>query len=451
MHGSLLESAATNIPQVTMEIAREILRDHPEDLLARYQLGIACCRADDRVAGVRELARLFADHYHPVMTGSDQEAILLLGLCALQFAQLSELLIVRNEREWGLHVDLGVRIALEAATRTGQERLARLAGLLGERIVRHGPDEAIWVRPDSPRQLQVEPTNHCNLHCVMCPRNGMARPAGFLTIPVWETILAGWGHRHRQLTVSNILHPANLAFEVRQPGLIKLFFMGEPLLHHSLGELVRIAHVHGCRVAVQTNGVLLKNPKIRRTLLDAGLDQLFISVDGPDAVAYAGIRRGGEWDGLLAGVRAMDLERRAAGLKETFLMCVTTIVPRQIPDFEARVLEFLQPLFPHVDHFFPIALGVRDQTRFLDAAGRIVPWTKEPAAQARCEEPLYKMNLLWDGTATPCCYDIDGQLALGSVADSGVDAIWQGAAMASIQRAALRNTHTHPLCRQCLA
>ncbi|MBF0180769.1 MAG: radical SAM protein [Magnetococcales bacterium] len=451
MHGQLLESAVTGSPQDTMRIAREILRDQPLDLLARYQLGIAHCRADDLASGARELARMFADQYHPIMTGSDQEAILLLGLCALQFAQLSELLIVRNEREWGLHVDLGVRIALEAATRTGQERLANLAGHLGGRIVRHGPDNVIWVRPDSPRQLQVEPTNHCNLQCVMCPRNGMDRPTGFLAIATWEAILASWSNRLRQLTVSNIFHPGNLVFEVRQPGLIKLFFMGEPLLHHSLGELTRIARAHGCRVAVQTNGVLLKSAKIRRTLLDARLDQLFISVDGPDAAAYAGIRQGGEWEGLLAGVRAMDQERRAAGLREAFLMCITTIVPRQIPDFEARVLEFLKPLLPHVDHVFPIALGVRDQTRFLDASGRIVPWTRESVSGARCEEPLYKMNLLWDGTATPCCYDIDGHLAIGSLATGGVDAIWRGEAMAAIQEAALRNTPTHPLCHQCLA
>jgi len=81
-----------------------------------------------------------------------------------------------------------------------------------------------------------------------------------------------------------------LAAEARDQGINVIRFTGgEPLMHPQIVELVRAASAEGHRVSMITNGVLLA--QYADALIDAGLSQVILSLDSPDAETHNTYRR----------------------------------------------------------------------------------------------------------------------------------------------------------------
>ena len=73
---------------------------------------------------------------------------------------------------------------------------------------------------------------------------------------------------------------------------LRLFLLGEPLLHPDLPEMIRFAKSIGVpSVEINTNAVAL-TPELSRELLATGLDEVVFSLDGSDAAGYEAIRVG---------------------------------------------------------------------------------------------------------------------------------------------------------------
>ena len=95
--------------------------------------------------------------------------------------------------------------------------------------------------------------------------------------------------------------------------------VGEPMLVKNLPQMVRYLKDRGTYVLFNTNGTVL-NEKNGRALIDAGLDELRVSLDAADAKSYRAIRGKDYFDRILRNVRAFrELQEReghatAAGL-----------------------------------------------------------------------------------------------------------------------------------------
>ena len=115
--------------------------------------------------------------------------------------------------------------------------------------------------------LRLSLTEACNMSCTYC------LPEGF---PEW--------YRHKaKLSVGDI---SVLLKGFRQMGFRKVRFTGgEPTVHRGALDSLRIARDLGFEhLAMTTNGVLIKNLK---DWVDAGLDQLNISLDSLNPVTFA--------------------------------------------------------------------------------------------------------------------------------------------------------------------
>jgi MoaA/NifB/PqqE/SkfB family radical SAM enzyme len=123
-------------------------------------------------------------------------------------------------------------------------------------------------------RIYVEPTDHCNLDCVTCYRNNWAEALGRMTDATFAHILDGVK-----------------AIEPRPT----IFFggIGEPTLHTHLPDWIAQAKAIGSRVEMITNGTLLDDKKSRE-LISAGLDLLWVSIDGATPESYADVRLGAE-------------------------------------------------------------------------------------------------------------------------------------------------------------
>lgn len=122
------------------------------------------------------------------------------------------------------------------------------------------------------KKLYIEPTSCCNLNCNMCFRHN------------WFDENMGFISSGTQSRISEIFKDSNIE---------TVFFggMGEPLLHPNIIEMVRSAALTVKNIELITNATLLTSDMSKR-LLEAGLDCLWVSMDGFSKESYEAIRKG---------------------------------------------------------------------------------------------------------------------------------------------------------------
>jgi hypothetical protein len=315
------------------------------------------------------------------------------------------------------------------------------------------PLRTYW-HPTSPISLQVEATNHCNLKCPMCPRTtAMTRPLGHLDVDLWTRILESWSGRETAHPIFNIL--TGQSQTIRLKGAIRMFFLGEFLMHPNFEELIRIAAAKNAETGIQTNGVLLTRSSLRRRLLDAQPAVVSISLDGFDATTYETARAGSRWSTAKAGIEAFLSDRDRRGLQKTIKVSLATILPDDNPATKEKVQGFLSTLYDGSLAIEFLQLTSANPATFFDGDGHVKDVGYKPGYVVRpelpsCFEPLEKMQILWDGRVAACCIDVNGRIDLGR-AEVGVDDVWNGAEFTEFKRAHLNHRlGEYELCQACL-
>ena len=130
--------------------------------------------------------------------------------------------------------------------------------------------------------LYLEVTNRCNLLCTTCPRS-----------------------------YAELEPPADMAWDLfvrivdQLPELARavLHGVGEPMLVKNLPKMVRYLKDRGVYVLFNTNGTLLTQ-RAGRELIDAGLDELRVSLDAATPQTFAVVRGRDLFARILRNVRA---------------------------------------------------------------------------------------------------------------------------------------------------
>jgi len=148
---------------------------------------------------------------------------------------------------------------------------------------------------DALNKIYVEPTNRCNLECVTCIRHAWDEPVGDMAWPVFQSLIDG---------LADFPDAKTVAFA----GL------GEPLLHGQFPEMVRLAHARGLRTEMTSNALLL-TPSLAGRLIEAGLDQFTVSIDGASVDSHKAIRPGASLEAITANI--LTLYRLSEDARET--------------------------------------------------------------------------------------------------------------------------------------
>jgi MoaA/NifB/PqqE/SkfB family radical SAM enzyme len=141
-------------------------------------------------------------------------------------------------------------------------------------------------------KIYIEPTVACNLDCITCFRNGWHEPNGRMSD---ET----FGHIFESLKTLNPLP--------------SVYFggIGEPLVHtRTIEWIARVKQLGVPKVEMITNATLLDETRSRQ-LIEAGLDVLWVSIDGATPESYADVRLGAELPHVLQNLRRFDKMRKA--------------------------------------------------------------------------------------------------------------------------------------------
>jgi MoaA/NifB/PqqE/SkfB family radical SAM enzyme len=134
-------------------------------------------------------------------------------------------------------------------------------------------------------KVYIEPTVACNLDCITCFRNAWDQPIGRMTEDTFESILNGLK---------------------KMDPIPSVYFggIGEPLFHQKTVEWIRRVKELGVKVELITNGTILTEKKSRE-LIDAGLDVLWVSIDGATPESFADVRMGAELPLILGNLRRL--------------------------------------------------------------------------------------------------------------------------------------------------
>jgi MoaA/NifB/PqqE/SkfB family radical SAM enzyme len=355
--------------------------------------------------------------------------------------------------------------------------LARQYGLVPGAKVRIGnAANGLHIRraPTHLAKVYIEPTNHCNLECVTCIRHSWNEPLGAMSPETFSRIIEG---------LRSFSPPPGILFG----GL------GEPLSHPAIVDMVRQAKALGSFVELITNGTLLSK-ELSKELIDAGLDMLWISLDGATPESYQDVRLGAALPEVLANLNAFRQARWTKHypvaldlLLQPQLGIVFVAMKRNIADLPAvlRLANQLGAVHFLVTNVLPYTPGMEEEIlysravndaiyssnewlRFLDFPKMDVnPTTREVFYQAlrgnhslgiaggdlsgrnnRC--PFVENGALairWDGDVSPCLallhdhkhylYKYERSLkrhAIGNVAAQSVADIWNQPEYLSFRR-----------------
>jgi len=133
-------------------------------------------------------------------------------------------------------------------------------------------------------KVYIEPTNGCNLRCVTCVRNVWDEPLGLMESRTFARIIEGLR-------------------DFSPPPMVFFGGFGEPLSHPDIIDMVHQAKTTGLRVELITNGTLL-TPETSKGLISAGLNTLWISLDGASSESYSDVRLGATLPEVLANMTA---------------------------------------------------------------------------------------------------------------------------------------------------
>jgi MoaA/NifB/PqqE/SkfB family radical SAM enzyme len=276
--------------------------------------------------------------------------------------------------------------------------------------------------------VNIEPTNLCNADCVFCGYQFQERPHVAM-----ETELG-----------------ARIISAAKQAGVTRLGLtpiVGEPLVHRNLEDFIRFARAepNPLQVGLITNGILL-TPTRYRSLVDAGINSIDISMSYPDDEEYRRIYRSPKLKTVVANIEGILSTYRRTD-------CDVTLAVRtsRIKNWDAH---------PMIALAREKGWKVTRNHQFDDWSGRVGALLEAEGLIARPNRPKILPctmtnsgpHFLSDGRATACgCRDLDGKSELALSPDdliSDMRGVYETGAL-TLLRQRFRDGRAPEICVSC--
>lgn len=250
--------------------------------------------------------------------------------------------------------------------------------------------------PYMPVRLWVEPTNWCNLQCVMCPNKDLEKKdKGYMEFDLFKKIID---------------EASKFVFDIH------LLHRGESLLHPDFFKMARYSHDRNIITKFHTNGTLL-NEENAHKLIESGIDQFSFSFDGFDKETYESIRIKADFEKTVDNiVRFLEIKKKLGSKKPYTILELINFPDSDVKTNRAKKKEFLEK-------FKGLPLNKIEIKEFHNWAGEVTPM-KRAKNYSPCTFIWHALIIYWDGSVLPCTQDFFGYYVLGNVKDSSISEIW---------------------------
>ncbi|HEU0004331.1 MAG TPA: radical SAM protein, partial [Ktedonobacteraceae bacterium] len=166
-----------------------------------------------------------------------------------------------------------------------------------------------------PRSIYIEPTSRCNEFCQQCPRTLLSR------------------EDDRDLSFDNFRYIVD-QFPVLER--VVLHGLGEPLLNKELPRMVRYLKERGTYVLFNSNGIALTAKK-GQELIDAGLDEYRLSMDGATREMYAHVRGVDAFDKIWRNTGAFVTRQKEQNASKPAVSLWFTAMKENLPELPGLI------------------------------------------------------------------------------------------------------------------
>lgn len=293
----------------------------------------------------------------------------------------------------------------------------------------------------------IETTNTCNINCPTCPtpRHKLGRNPRIMTLDEFKKI------------IDNIKDSAHI---------VLLYNTNEPLLHPNLTEMIKYCDKNNLYTMISTNSTLLNKEKADE-LLNAGLDEILLCLDGTSKTSYEEFRKGANFETVAKNINYFCKEKQRRNIVRPYVelqFILHKLNQEQIPEIKkwAKIWKVDRL---HIKSFSLCEYAYsRDEIKnlsekFLPQKTNNKQYNSKIIFERQGEElRLQRKNkncslaknqavILADGNLVMCCYDIKGQFSYGSVLEQSLKKIWFDDQ--NRRRRKLAEEKTYPLCKIC--
>jgi radical SAM protein with 4Fe4S-binding SPASM domain len=275
----------------------------------------------------------------------------------------------------------------------------------------------------------LEPTNSCMMDCIMCPRKSMKRKVEFMKMDLFKKIIdqAKWNES------------------------IWLHFFGESLLHPKICEMIKYSNDKGIKARLSVNPKLLSE-KMAEKLIDAGLNDLHISLDAMDDKTYKDLRgKNANYDEAVKNINTMLMVKNKKKSKMIIeLSFIRMKINKNLAENFRKMwgnkkgLDFVKiKNFTTWDSSDESIINLGDEDTYSDMF-------KGLKIRNYCSEPWLAVSITADGKVVPCCFDCHQKYVLGDLNTESLEKIWNNERMMLLRRQ-IKNKkfNENNLCKSC--
>jgi radical SAM protein with 4Fe4S-binding SPASM domain len=263
-----------------------------------------------------------------------------------------------------------------------------------------------------PRFFQIETTRLCNARCPFCAVDQWDKSVPMMSEALWQKIAAELIEWRDWLR------------------FVDLQRAGEPLLDKNIYRRVRQLKEGGLKhIALSTNASGL-NEKNARALLEAGIDEVMLSIDAVDKEGYEKSRVGLRYEQVMQNIRTyfrLRDEIRPKSMIRVRAVCVFD--PDKEPGAVRAWEDFWGPLRRPHDRIY---------MKRMHSWGNQVVLDGTPPADAEvlhpCIIPWSTMHITAMGTVALCPHDFDGKADLGDINTHSIAEVWRAQKLEEVRR-----------------
>lgn len=275
-----------------------------------------------------------------------------------------------------------------------------------------------------PKVLRLEPASSCNFQCIHCPTGlGLNSSLGIMNDETFNKI-------YDQIK--------NYRFKV-----IVLYHGGEPFLNKNFFVMLKKLKPLAEKVRTVTNGSFL-NESIIDQILDSGIDEIDISLDGNSPQENNRIRIGSNYKQITDQIKKLIILRNQRNLKKPKIIIANAQIPTDL-DKTDRI-----EISPHLLETFK---DVQKEIEFKLVYAIMWPGmpNKYPSPKPECnfcDHIISTFTIRWNGDVVPCCYDLVNMMVMGNVLNEKIESIWNNDKYVKLRKD-VHEFNPPELCKNC--
>jgi radical SAM protein with 4Fe4S-binding SPASM domain len=229
---------------------------------------------------------------------------------------------------------------------------------------------------------------------------------------------------------------------------LALHHFGESLLYKNIDEMIKYANKKEIKTVLSVNASVLV-PALAKKIIDAGIYQIYISLDSTDDKMYKKIRgSSADYSKALKNIEEI-LNYKKDKKKNTKIsvgMINMKMTKKEIQKFknqwEKKGIEVIIKEFTTWEGSSKEIIELAEKSQFSEAFKK--------RKDLPCLRPWHRMTILWDGRVVPCCYDYDGKCILGDLKKQSLKEIWNSKKIKELRRQHIENDFRgNSLCANC--